>query len=79
MHLVSQDTLAAEMEISRQALSRILTGRGEPSLATVERAAALFGITVDQLLSERQLCLLAAVDAMEGAPIRRAVRKRRQP
>jgi transcriptional regulator with XRE-family HTH domain len=79
MHLLSQDTLAAEIGITRVSLSKILTARSRPSLATAERAAALFGITVDQLLSEPKDCLSAAVDAMDSAPIKRAKARRRPP
>ena len=48
----SQEGLAEELGVSRQAVSKWETGESEPELAKLRALAAAFGVTVDALLSE---------------------------
>jgi transcriptional regulator with XRE-family HTH domain len=70
LHDLRQAHVAKYLEISPTGLAHILRGRYVPTLATASRAAAAFGITVDELCGERTRCLLAAVVVFDSAPIR---------
>lgn len=48
----SQEGLAEELGVSRQAVSKWETGESEPELSKLRALAAAFGVTVDALLSE---------------------------
>lgn len=48
----SQEGLAEELGVSRQAVSKWETGESEPELSKLRALAAAFGVTVDFLLSE---------------------------
>ena len=72
MHDLRQGDLARFIGISPTGLANILSGRHEPTLRTAGRAAAAFGITIEQLCGDRNRCLQAAVAAFDSAPIRRA-------
>ena len=48
----SQEGLAEELGVSRQAVSKWETGESEPELAKLRALATAFGVTVDALLSE---------------------------
>lgn len=50
----SQEGLAEELGVSRQAVSKWETGESEPELAKLRALAATFGVTVDALLSEEE-------------------------
>jgi putative transcriptional regulator len=45
----SQGELAARLEISRQSVNAIETGRYDPSLPLAFRIARLFGLTVEEV------------------------------
>ena len=74
MHDLRREQFAAYVGISSAGLRDILCGRSEPSLATVRRMAAAFGLTVDDLYAECPLCLRMAAIVFEAAPIRAAAR-----
>ena len=48
---MSQEELAAELRINRNCLSRIETGKSEPSIAVVKNISKLFDIDISSLLS----------------------------
>lgn len=76
MHDLRRTELAAQMGISPTGLTNILNGRSEPTLRTAGRAAAAFGISIDDLYGDLPRCLRSASVAFETAPVR-AVRARR--
>jgi len=73
MHDLRRAQFAAYVGISTAGLRDILCGRSEPSLSTVRRMAAAFGLTVDDLYAEPPECLRMAAVVFESAPIRAAV------
>jgi putative transcriptional regulator len=48
----SQGDLAARLEISRQSVNAIETGRYDPSLPLAFRIAGLFGMPIESIFSE---------------------------
>ncbi len=50
----SQEALAAELGISRQAVSKWETGEAEPDIRNLQQLAKIFGVTVDWLLLEEE-------------------------
>ena len=50
----SQETLAQELGVSRQAVSKWETGESEPEIEKVKRLAEVFHVTTDWLLSEEE-------------------------
>ena len=52
----SQEELAEELGVSRQAVSKWETGESEPELAKLRALATAFGVTVDFLLSDEAPC-----------------------
>ncbi len=70
MHDLRRADLANEIGISTTALTNILQGRSEPTLRTARRAAAAFGVSIDDLYGDLDHCLQAAVTAFDAAPIR---------
>ena len=51
---MSQETLAARIGVSRQAVSKWETGEAEPELGKLRLLAEAFGVTADWLLSEAE-------------------------
>ncbi len=47
---MSQEDLAAELKINRNCLSRIETGKSEPSIAVVKNISKLFDIDISSLI-----------------------------
>ena len=47
---MSQEELAAELRINRNCLSRIETGKSEPSIAVVKNISKLFDIDISSLI-----------------------------
>lgn len=47
---MSQEELAAELKINRNCLSRIETGKSEPSIAVVKNLSKLFDIDISSLI-----------------------------
>ncbi len=70
MHDLRRADLATHIGISATAVTNILQGRSEPTLRTALKAAAAFGISIDDLYGDLESCLRAALDAFETAPIR---------
>ena len=64
----SQEELAEVLDVSRQAVSKWETGESEPELAKLCALAALFGITVDFLLSEEDPREQAPTEPQDTAP-----------
>ena len=50
----SQETLAEELGVSRQAVSKWETGEAEPEIGKLKRLAEIFGVTADWLLSDEE-------------------------
>lgn len=50
----SQADLAGELNISRQSVNAIETGRYDPSLPLAFRIARLFGVQIEQVFSDDQ-------------------------
>ena len=50
----SQEVLAEELGVSRQAVSKWETGEAEPEIGKLKRLAEIFGVTADWLLSEEE-------------------------
>lgn len=70
MHDVRREQFAIYVGISSAGLRDIVSGKSEPSLATVRRIAAAFGLTIDDLYASRPHCLRVAAIAFERAPVR---------
>ena len=49
MHSWSQQDLAEKLEVSRQSVNAIETGRYDPSLPLAFRIADLFGLTIEEI------------------------------
>ncbi len=56
----TQEMLAAKMDVRKLQVSRWETGRMRPSGRTLQRLADLFGLSLDELLSEEDRPLSAA-------------------
>ncbi|MBO9510667.1 helix-turn-helix transcriptional regulator [Erythrobacter sp. A6_0] len=50
----SQAELAMHLEVSRQAVNAIETGKHDPSLALAFRIARLFGMTIHEIFDDGQ-------------------------
>lgn len=48
----SQADLAERLDVSRQSVNAIETGKYDPSLPLAFRIAAVFGLTIEQIFSE---------------------------
>jgi DNA-binding XRE family transcriptional regulator len=79
MHDLRREQFAAFVGISSAGLRDILSGKSEPSLATVRRMTAAFGLTVDDLYAERPACLRMAAIVFESAPVRAAAASHQRP
>lgn len=51
---LSQEALAEQMNVSRQAVSKWETGESEPELGKLRQLAAIFGVSADWLLSDQE-------------------------
>ncbi len=56
---LTQEELAASLYVSRTAISKWESGRGYPNIDSLKRIAALFSVTVDDLLSGNELLWVA--------------------
>jgi putative transcriptional regulator len=50
----SQAELASHLDVSRQAINAIETGKHDPSLPLAFRIARLFGLTIEDIFSDPQ-------------------------
>jgi plasmid maintenance system antidote protein VapI len=71
MHLVRQDKLAEALEMSRQAVNNLFSGRSGTHSETAIKLTRLFGVSFETLYeADRVTCLRAAIEAYDDAPIR---------
>ena len=59
---LTQEELAAQLYVSRTAVSKWESGRGYPNIDSLKALAAFYGITVDALLSGEELLCAAEED-----------------
>ena len=59
---LTQEELAAELYVSRTAVSKWESGRGYPNIDSLKALARTFGVTVDALLSSDELLTIAEED-----------------
>ena len=62
---LTQEALAEKLFVSRAAVSKWESGRGYPNIDSLKAIAALYGVTVDQLLSGDELLTLAEAERKE--------------
>lgn len=60
---LSQEELAEKVYVTRQTVSNWETGRGYPSIDSLKAIAEFFGVTIDELLSNRELICIAEKDS----------------
>lgn len=60
---VTQEGLAEQLGVSRQTVSKWEAGRGYPSIDSLKAIAEFFGVTIDELLSNRELICIAEKDS----------------
>ncbi len=60
---LTQEELAAALYVSRTAVSKWESGRGYPNLASLKQIAAVFSVTVDELLSGEEWLTVAEENA----------------
>ena len=71
---LSQEQLAAQLSVSRQAVSKWETGESMPDLAKVVQMSELFGVSTDALLKGETPPEPA--DASPAAPLENSARRR---
>ncbi len=59
---LTQEDLAAELYVSRTAVSKWESGRGYPNIDSLKAIAQFYSITIDELLSGDELLILAEAD-----------------
>ena len=62
---LTQEELAADLFVSRAAVSKWESGRGLPNIDSLKAIAVLFGVTVDELLSGDELLCAAQSETRE--------------
>lgn len=60
---LTQEELSEILFVSRTAISKWESGRGYPSIDSLKAIAEFFGVTIDELLSNRELICLAEKDS----------------
>ncbi len=68
---LTQEQLAEQLYVSRTAISKWETGRGMPSMESLQMLAQLFSITLDELLSTEEIVIIAKNESKQS--IRRFV------
>ena len=58
-HGLTQEQLAEKLFVSRTAVSKWETGRGTPSIESLQTIAKLFSVSLDELLSPEELIAVA--------------------
>ena len=58
-HNMTQEQFAEKLFVSRTAVSKWETGRGMPSMESLQMIAKLFHITLDDLLSTEEIVVIA--------------------
>ena len=59
----TQEELSEILFVSRTAISKWKSGRGYPSIDSLKAIAKFFGVTIDELLSNRELICIAEKDS----------------
>ena len=59
---LTQEELSEILFVSRTAISKWESGRGYPSIDSLKAIAEFFGVTIDELLSNRELITLAETE-----------------
>ena len=59
---LTQEELAAQLFVSRTAISKWESGRGYPSIESLKIIASFFSISLDELLSSREVLTIAEAD-----------------
>ena len=62
---ITQQELAEKLYVSRAAISKWESGRGYPNIDSLKQIAAFFSVTVDSLLSNDELLILAEANEKE--------------
>lgn len=62
---LTQEELADLLFVSRTAISKWESGRGYPSIDSLKAIATFFGVTIDELLSSKELMTIAEKDVEE--------------
>ena len=62
---LTQEELADLLFVSRTAISKWESGRGYPSIDSLKTLAAFFEVTIDELLSSKELLTIAEKDSEE--------------
>lgn len=65
-HSLTQEQLAEKLFVSRTAVSKWETGRGMPSMESLQMIAKLFQITLDELLSAEEVVIIAESENKEN-------------
>ena len=73
MHRVEQAQLAEAIEMTKQAVWQLASGRNMPRWTTLQKLADVFGVEVADLLAPPEQAVLAAAKAFPAAPIRTRV------
>ena len=60
---LTQEELAAELFVSRTAISKLESGRGYPSIDSLKAISAYFKVSIDDLLSGAEVLTIAQEDA----------------
>ncbi len=62
---LTQEELSAALYVSRTAISKWESGRGYPSIDSLKTISDFFAISIDELLSNKELVRLAEKDSLE--------------
>ena len=65
-HNMTQEQFAEKLFVSRTAVSKLETGRGMPSMESLQMIAKLFHITLDELLSTEEIVVIAESENKEN-------------
>ena len=65
-HNMTQEQFAEKLFVSRTAVSKWETGRGMPSMESLQMIAKLFHITLDELLSTEEIVVIAESENKEN-------------
>lgn len=62
---LTQEELAAELYVSRTAVSKWESGRGYPNIDSLKAIAKFFSVTIDELLSGEEVLTIAGEDSRQ--------------
>ena len=62
---LTQEELAAKLYVSRTAISKWESGRGYPSIESLQAIAKFFSVTIDELLSTDEVLTIAQEDTKQ--------------